>query len=123
MVWKALTTPKSLKAYFFGSDVETDWKEGSDIRFRGEWKGKRYTDKGEIRSFKPGKKLSFTHWSEMSGTEDRPENYHIVTFELEPAGQGTKVTLSQDDPDRAPSPPAPRSAASSRRTGRWCWMG
>ena len=32
-VWAALTTPEIIKTYFFGADVETDWREGSPIRF------------------------------------------------------------------------------------------
>ena len=101
IVWKALTTPESLKTYFFGTDVETDWKVGSDVRFHGEWKGKKYTDKGQIECFKPEEQLSFTHWSAMSGNEDKPENYHTVTFDLEPVSNGTKVTLSQDNADNS----------------------
>ena len=81
-VWTALTTPASLKEFFFGADVITDWTVGSAIRFRGEWRGKPYEDKGIIQGFEPGRRLSFTHWSAMSGAEDRPENYHEVTFEL-----------------------------------------
>ena len=30
-VWKALTTPKLIKKYLMGTDVSTDWKEGSAI--------------------------------------------------------------------------------------------
>jgi uncharacterized protein YndB with AHSA1/START domain len=35
----ALTTPKRIKQYSFGSEVETDWEEGYPIKFRGEYKG------------------------------------------------------------------------------------
>lgn len=48
-VWSALITPETIKQYFFGSEVETDWEEGSPITFRGEYEGKHYEDKGEIR--------------------------------------------------------------------------
>lgn len=40
-VWAALTTPETIKHYFFGSEVETDWEEGSPIVFRGEYEGRR----------------------------------------------------------------------------------
>jgi hypothetical protein len=33
----------------------------------------------------------------MSGQEDVPENYHTLTYELEPRGEGTHVSLSQDN--------------------------
>jgi len=28
-VWAALTDPKLIKRYMFGSEVETDWQQGS----------------------------------------------------------------------------------------------
>ena len=98
-VWEALTTASTLKRFFFGADIVTDWKVGSPIRFRGEWRGKRYEDRGTIKEFDPPKRLSYTHWSAMSGTEDRPENYHVVTFELRPTGGGTEVELTQTNHD------------------------
>lgn len=94
-VWRALTTPATLKTYFMGSDVESDWKVGHPIRFRGEYKGKAYEDHGEIRSFEPGRRLAFSHFSPLSGAKDAPENYNLVTIDLEPAGKETKVTLTQ----------------------------
>jgi uncharacterized protein YndB with AHSA1/START domain len=94
-VWRALTTPKTLKTYFMGSDVESDWKVGHPIRFRGEYKGKAYEDHGEIRSFEPGKRLAFSHFSPLTGAKDAPENYNLITIDLEAAGPKTKVTLTQ----------------------------
>ena len=61
----------------------------------GEFKGKKYEDKGDIIAFEPQTRLSFSHWSAMSGKADKPENYHVVTFELLPSGAATKVTLTQ----------------------------
>jgi uncharacterized protein YndB with AHSA1/START domain len=100
-VWKALTTASTLKQFFFGSDISTDWRVGSPIRFRGAWKGKPYEDKGKIQVFDADKRLAFTHWSPLSGMEDKPENYHIVTFDLRPAGSGTEVVLTQTNQNDA----------------------
>jgi hypothetical protein len=33
----------------------------------------------------------------MGGTEDRPENYHTVTYELTEDGDKTVLTLKQDN--------------------------
>lgn len=97
-VWEALTKPHIIKTYMFGADVQSDWKVGSPIRIEGEYNGKAYQDKGEIRSFEPGRRLSYTHWSQQSGDPDTPDNYHVVTYELEPAGDGkTRVTLTQSN--------------------------
>ena len=94
-IWAALTTPAALKQFFFGADVVTSWKVGSPIRMKGEFKGKTYEDKGDIVTFDAPRQLSFSHWSAMSGQADTPENYHLVTFDLLPDGEATKVTLSQ----------------------------
>jgi len=96
-VWAALTNTQTLKTFFFGSDIETSWREGSPIYFRGDWNGRKYQDKGTIEAFKPDETLSFTHWSDLSGVPDQPENYHIVTFALSPAGDRTRVTLTQEN--------------------------
>jgi uncharacterized protein YndB with AHSA1/START domain len=94
-VWKALTTPSALKQFFFGSDISTDWRVGSPISFKGSWKGKPYEDKGNIQTFDREQRLAFTHWSPLSGMEDTPENYHVVSFDLRPANGGTEVVLTQ----------------------------
>jgi uncharacterized protein YndB with AHSA1/START domain len=94
-IWEALTRPEKLRQFFFGATIETDWRVGSPIRMKGEHNGRSYEDKGKIISFEPRKKLSFSHWSPLSGAPDSPENYHLVSFELEPKGDSTNVTLSQ----------------------------
>ena len=96
-VWTALTDAKIIKQYFFGADVESDWQVGSPVKIKGEMKGKTYEDKGEVRAAEPGRRLAFSHYSPMSGQPDTPENYHLVTYDLEPQGEGTKVTLTQSN--------------------------
>jgi uncharacterized protein YndB with AHSA1/START domain len=96
-VWEALTTPRLIKQYFFGSDVASDWKAGSPITYRGQWQGKPYEDKGEVLQVLPGRLLVTTHWSPLSGTPDAPENYHTVSYDLAGEGEGTTVRLRQDN--------------------------
>ena len=95
-VWTALTDPKQIKQYMFGSEVETDWKPGSPIVWRGEYEGKRYEDKGEIVEVEPQRRLKVTHFSPLSGDEDVPENYHTLEYELEERDGATHLSLSQD---------------------------
>jgi uncharacterized protein YndB with AHSA1/START domain len=95
-VWKALTDPAMIKQYMFGADVQSEWKPGSMITWRGEWKGKSYEDKGVIQEINPPVKLQYTHFSPLSGEEDKPGNYHIVTIELTDDHTKTIVTLTQD---------------------------
>ena len=97
MVWDALVNPDVIKKYMFGTTVCSDWKVGSKITWKGDWKGKTYEDKGEIKEVKPKEKLSYSHYSPLTGKSDIPENYHRVTVKLESVGKQTKVTLSQDN--------------------------
>jgi uncharacterized protein YndB with AHSA1/START domain len=96
-VWSALTDPEQIKRYFFGSEVETDWKPGSPITWKGEYQGTAYQDKGQIIEAEPGRRLVVTHFSPMSGQRDVPENYHTIAYVLEPRGEHTHVTLTQDN--------------------------
>jgi uncharacterized protein YndB with AHSA1/START domain len=96
-VWAALTDPEQIEEYMFGSQVVTDWKQGSPIVWKGEYEGSKYEDKGEIVEIEPERRLKVTHFSPLSGQEDRPENYHTLLYELEERGGKTRVSLSQDN--------------------------
>jgi len=96
-VWKAITSPEQVKKYLMGTNVVTDWKEGSPITYEGEYNGKKYKDKGIIKKVEPGKTLQSTYWSSMGGKEDKPENYNLVTYKLANKDEKTVVTLSQDN--------------------------
>ncbi len=82
-VWDALTNPEIIKEYLFGTQTITDWKVGSDIVFKGEYQGITYQDKGKIKEYIPNKKISYTYWSGFSGLEDKPENYSLVTYNVD----------------------------------------
>jgi uncharacterized protein YndB with AHSA1/START domain len=96
-VWAALTDPKEIAKYMFGTSVEATWRPGSSITWSGEWEGKPYQDKGEILEVEQPRRLKLTHFSPLTGQEDRPENYHTVTYELTDRGGSTHVALSQDN--------------------------
>ncbi len=96
-VWKALTDPAEVKAWFFGTDQRTDWKPGSPITWSGEWEGKPYEDKGEVVAVDEPNRFEVTHWSPLTGTHDAPENYHTLVYTLDDADGGTEVTLTQDN--------------------------
>ena len=96
-VWDALTNPEIIKQYMFGTNVISNWKEGSPITYDGEYQGKKYHDKGVIKKVDPGKILQSTYWSSIGGKEDKPENYNLVTYKLSPKDDKTIVTLIQDN--------------------------
>ena len=96
-VWNALTDPEMIRKYMFGTNVNSEWKEGARITWKGEWEGKHYEDKGKILIMEPKKKLQYSHFSPLSGVADVPENYHIVTIDLKEEDGKTSVSLTQDN--------------------------
>lgn len=95
-VWQALTDPEMIKTYLFGSKVITNWEIGHPIVFQGEWEGAFYEDKGTILDLVPQRLIKYNYWSSMSGTEDLPENYSIITYELSEKENGTKLIIAQE---------------------------
>ena len=96
-VWSAITDPAKVKRYFFGSTVESDFRPGSSITWRGEYNGKPFEDKGEVIEAVPQERLRVTHFSPLAGQSDRPENYHELVFRLDRTGPSTHVTFTQDN--------------------------
>ena len=96
-VWDALINPATIKQYMFGTNVTSEWKEGSQITWKGEWQGKSYEDKGVILRLEPERLIQYSHFSPLSGLLDVPANYHPVTIRLSHEPLRTVVSLSQDN--------------------------
>ncbi|MBA4852851.1 SRPBCC domain-containing protein [Emticicia sp. BO119] len=95
-VWDALVNPEKIKKYLFGTETSTDWSVGSPIVFSGMWDDKPYEDKGTVLAFEPEKSLTYNYWSNLSGTEDKPENYANISYSVEEQGNETLLTITQD---------------------------
>lgn len=89
-VWHAITG--STIALMPGTTVESDWQVGDPITFEGEFNGKPFKDYGEITDRDEGRAVAFSHWS---GQPERPDDYHIVRYELDDEYDATHVTLTQ----------------------------
>jgi uncharacterized protein YndB with AHSA1/START domain len=89
-VWAALTDNDRFGEAMFGTEVVTDWQVGSPIVYQGEFEGKAFRDEGEVVELDAPRRLRLTH---RSG--DSP--LHELRFDLEPAGDGTRITLTQDN--------------------------
>ncbi len=96
-VWNALVNPEIAKEYFFGANIISEWKENSPITFKGEFNGNTYEEKGIILSMKPNLQLQYTHWSNLEGIPDIPENYRIWTFDLVSFDDHTQLLVSEDN--------------------------
>ncbi|WP_121809767.1 SRPBCC family protein [Mucilaginibacter kameinonensis] len=96
-VWQGLTDPAMVKEYFFGTNLETSWRVGEPIKFSGEWNGHKYEDHGTILDIDPGTFVKYSYWSSMSDTEDKPENYANITYNLTENNGETELTVTQDN--------------------------
>ena len=86
-VWNAIADRRPIERWFFGVKTETDWKPGSPIVHRGEWR-KPYEDKGGVVRVEPptllvhptGRNLGRARYSrELRGghvVTDRAEQVH-----------------------------------------------
>lgn len=93
-VWQALTDPKLVREYFFGTELETSWKKGSPVFWRGVWDGKEYEEKGEILEIDPGNSVSMSYLA--SGLEDVPQNYSVITYTIETIdSEFSRLTVTQ----------------------------
>jgi uncharacterized protein YndB with AHSA1/START domain len=92
-LWAALTTSEIMKKYWFGMNIETDWKAGSP------WKlvfpDGRIADTGEIVEIDRPKRLVL-RWRNEFRPELREEGEARCVIEIEPAGAVVKLTISHE---------------------------
>jgi uncharacterized protein YndB with AHSA1/START domain len=97
-VWEALTNPELTKRYMYGCEVDSDWKVGSPILWKGIAEGKEVVYvKGNIVKIVPGKLLQFTTFDPNAGYEDIPANYITLTQELSEENGQTVLSITQGD--------------------------
>ena len=97
-VWDALVNPEKTKFYMFGCEAISDWNEGSELLWRGNYEGKELVFvKGKVILFDPISKLIYSTFDPNSTMADIPENYLLVTYELEENNEVTTLHVSQGD--------------------------
>jgi uncharacterized protein YndB with AHSA1/START domain len=101
-LWAALTDPKITKSYWFGADLESDWKAGSPwriVRASGE-----VADSGVILESDPPRRLVIDKWQNQFMPEAKAAGPSRCTMEIEPQpGGAVKLTVthvSEGDDDR-----------------------
>lgn len=96
-IWSALTNKELIKEYFWGTETNTDWKEGSQISFTGMWEGKTYEDKGTVLKVEKEKLLQHDYWSSFWGNDVGPDERSIITYEITGNGNAeTTLTVKQE---------------------------
>lgn len=96
-VWETVTKPELVKLWQYGSDLLTDWKVGSDIRFRTAWEDKVFEQWGKVLAFRPNEMASYSLFAPRPGLEDSPENYFIMSYVLTSDNGLTKLEIIQED--------------------------
>ncbi|MGE0742462.1 MAG: SRPBCC family protein [Hyphomonadaceae bacterium] len=91
-VWDALTHSDFTTKFFFGRTVESDWKQGSP------WKMVMPDGTldvfGEVLVSDPPRKLQVS-WTVDWLDDPKPPGPAIITYDIEPAGEAVKLTMTQ----------------------------
>ncbi len=96
-VWDALTKPELVKQWQYGSDLTTDWKVGSDIRFSTEWEGTLFEQWGKVLEMIPQQLIKYSLFAPRPGLEDKPENYFVMNYILSEEEDAVMVKIIQED--------------------------
>jgi uncharacterized protein YndB with AHSA1/START domain len=91
-LWEALTSSEFSKRYWFGTELQSDWKVGSPLALV---MNGTATDTGEILEADRPRRLSYTfhHVTSEAARRERPSK---VVFNLEPYGKLVKLTLTHE---------------------------
>ena len=96
-VWDIITQPEFVKLWQYGSDLQTNWKVGSKIKFVTEWDGKIFEQWGTVLEFTPTSKLRYSLFAPRPDLEDKPENYFEMIYSLTADHGQTKLEIIQED--------------------------
>jgi uncharacterized protein YndB with AHSA1/START domain/DNA-binding transcriptional ArsR family regulator len=107
-LWQALTDPAFITRYFEGGGPRSDWEVGSPVLWS--MQGEPHHDWDQhVLEADPPRRLSYTWhtyqpemqemfgWSDGRLAELQQEKRSKVTFDIEPAGQAVKLTVTHDD--------------------------
>ena len=94
IVWDTLTNPNKTKLFMFNCEAHSDWKIGSDIKWKGNFNGYESGEKGVILELTKNEHLKYTSIDPNFGIEDIPENYLHVTYDLKEVEGKTELTTT-----------------------------
>jgi uncharacterized protein YndB with AHSA1/START domain len=120
-LWRALTDPDELGAWFGGRFHWTP-TEGEPLRFTPAPESGDQAREGRVESVQPGRELRFTWWPVEGGSgeadRDGDGGPSEVAWRLEPVGPATILTV-EETPTPAPAPALASASIGAGSAGRW----
>ena len=93
-VWDLLTNPAKSPEYMYTCAIETDFKEGSTILWRGIHDQVVYVS-GILKEYKPLEKMVYTVIDPNADYPKTPENHLTVTYVVSETENGTHFKVTQ----------------------------
>lgn len=90
-LWAALTKPEFIEKYWFGVNIETDWKVGSPWKMS--YPDGPVTDEGEVAESDPPRRLAL-RWRHKWKPELAADGEAFCVIELEPVEGAVKLTIN-----------------------------
>jgi uncharacterized protein YndB with AHSA1/START domain len=97
-LWQALTNGEDTKRYFFGFRIESEWRPGARWTF---FDGESVHDEGEVLECDPPRRLKIS-WRVVAFEDARDLSPAFITYEIEPASETVKLTMTQHQPKTIP---------------------
>jgi len=96
-VWTILTDSTFIQQYMFNCVVDTTWKPGSALLWKGAQDGVLYV-KGNVVAIDPHHRLEYTVMGADGKLADVPENYLTIVYKLRQKNEGsTDLHISMGD--------------------------
>jgi uncharacterized protein YndB with AHSA1/START domain len=92
-VWQALTNSEYTAKFWYGSAISSDWKAGSEYKLTTP-DGSNVFIHGKVLEADPPRRLVQTYKTNWPPFDTEKET--TMTWELEPVGDGTKLTLTHE---------------------------
>jgi len=97
IIWNTLTNPELMKKWMgepeMEIEVETNWQVNSPIVISG-FHHLKFQNRGKVLQYKINNLVQYSHLSSLSGLEDKPENYSVITFWLIPGENETTLSCT-----------------------------
>jgi uncharacterized protein YndB with AHSA1/START domain len=89
-LWSALTDGNQMKEYWFGMQINTEWRTGAEWQMV--FPDGRVADRGEILEIERPKRIRLK-WRNEFRPELKAEGFALCTIEIEPYGDAVRLSI------------------------------